>query len=80
MQKKGIEPVWDDSRADELLTLRELLHDVSMLNSGNYFIERASRCIVAAKALTNSDLKTGRNSFCGFLEEQAIKSRKEGTQ
>jgi hypothetical protein len=75
MQNENTEQTWTDSRVAELDALQTLLREVSMLNKGTSFIERATKCIAIADDLLRSGLSDCRPSFAHFLMYEAIKSR-----
>ena len=66
---------WTDDRCAELDDFRDLLHEVSSINSGSHCLERIARCIAIAERLQRGDLDTGRRGFWQFVQEQAIRDR-----
>lgn len=68
--------IWTNLRIKQLEQLRRLLNEASSLNSGNNVIERMGVVINLAKALQNSDLNRGHQSFIQFLIDESFKEDK----
>ena len=64
--------VWPEDRRQELIDLRDMLHELRSLNNGSNFLGKVERAIEVADRLTRSDLAAQRYSFYSFLETQAV--------
>lgn len=70
---QNIIAMWPEDRRMELVELRDMLWESQGLNNGSNFMNKLDRAIKVADRLTRTNLGTGRDSFCSFLEKEAYK-------
>ena len=68
--------MWPSDRRKDLISLQNLLVDVSELNRGSNVIEKMQRISKIADKLLSSDMEKGKVSFMAFIIAEATKKEK----